>query len=55
LSYDDASFMVAANTLIQGAGADILKLSIANLAEHLNQDCHLIACVHDEIVIESKN
>lgn len=55
LSYDDASFMVAANTLIQGAGADILKLSLANLNEHLDGiNCHLLACVHDEIVIEAK-
>ena len=54
LSYDDAQMMACANTLIQGAGADILKLSVAKLGEHLNEDAHLIACVHDEIVIEVK-
>lgn len=54
LSYDDASFMVACNTLVQGAGADILKLSLANLAEHLEtNDVRLLACVHDEIVLEA--
>ena len=52
LSYDDAQMMACANTLIQGAGADILKLSIANLSEYLNEECSLIACVHDEIVLE---
>jgi len=43
-----------ANTLVQGAGADILKLSLAKLNEYLNEEAHLIACVHDEIVIEVK-
>jgi DNA polymerase I-like protein with 3'-5' exonuclease and polymerase domains len=46
--------MACANTLIQGAGADILKLSIARLGEYLNDDAYLIACVHDEIVMEVK-
>jgi DNA polymerase I-like protein with 3'-5' exonuclease and polymerase domains len=54
LSYDDAQMMACANTLIQGAGADILKLSIARLGEYLNDDAYLIACVHDEIVMEVK-
>lgn len=53
LSYDDATMTACANTLIQGAGADILKLSLANLNEHLGQDAHLVACVHDEIVLEA--
>ena len=53
LSYDDAQMMACANTLIQGAGADILKLSIAKLGEHLSDECKLIACVHDEIVLEA--
>jgi DNA polymerase I-like protein with 3'-5' exonuclease and polymerase domains len=52
LSYDDAQMMACANTLIQGAGADILKLSISKLGEHLCDAVHLIACVHDEIVLE---
>jgi len=52
LSYDDAQMMACANTLIQGAGADILKLSIAFLNDNLNDEAHLIGCVHDEIVLE---
>ena len=52
LSYDDATMTACANTLIQGAGADILKMSLANLNEHLGNEAHLIACVHDEIVLE---
>ena len=52
LSYDDATMTACANTLIQGAGADILKLSLAKLNEYLNQDAFLVACVHDEIVLE---
>lgn len=54
LSYDDATMMCSANTLIQGSGADILKVAIANLSEYLNEDAFLIACVHDEIVLEVK-
>jgi DNA polymerase I-like protein with 3'-5' exonuclease and polymerase domains len=54
LSYDDATMMCSANTLIQGSGADILKLAIANLSEHLDQDAYLVACVHDELVLEVK-
>jgi len=54
LSYDDAQMMACANTLIQGAGADILKLSIVKFGEYLNDEAHLIACVHDEIVVEVK-
>ena len=46
LSYDDAT-MSDANTLIQGAGADILKIAIANLGKHVNQKLDL-ATVHDE-------
>jgi DNA polymerase I-like protein with 3'-5' exonuclease and polymerase domains len=52
LSYDDSTMMACANTLIQGSGADVLKLSIANLNSHLNDDVHLVACVHDELVLE---
>ena len=54
LSYDDATMTACANTLVQGAGADILKLSLAKLNEHLNEEAHLVACVHDEIVLEVK-
>jgi len=53
LSYDDATMTACANTLIQGAGADILKLSLANLSPHLGDEAHLVACVHDEIVLEA--
>ncbi|NDH94430.1 MAG: hypothetical protein EBZ13_07870, partial [Planctomycetia bacterium] len=52
VSYDDATMTACANTLIQGAGADILKLSLANLSSHLCDEAHLVACVHDEIVLE---
>lgn len=52
LSYDDATMMCSANTLIQGSGADILKIAIAKLSDHLNNDAYLVACVHDELVLE---
>lgn len=52
LSYDDATMMCSANTLIQGSGADILKIAIAKLDEHLNDDVRLVACIHDELVME---
>lgn len=54
LSYDDATMMCSANTLIQGSGADILKIAIAKLSDYLNNDAHLVACVHDELVLEVK-
>ena len=54
LSYDDATMMCSANTLIQGSGADILKLAIADLNKHLNGDVRLVAAVHDELVLEVK-
>jgi DNA polymerase I-like protein with 3'-5' exonuclease and polymerase domains len=53
LSYNDATMTACANTLIQGAGADVLKLSLANLNPHLGNEAHLVACVHDEIVLEA--
>jgi DNA polymerase I-like protein with 3'-5' exonuclease and polymerase domains len=54
LSYDDATMMCSANTLIQGSGADILKIAISKLNQHLNDDARMVACVHDEIVLEVK-
>jgi DNA polymerase-1 len=54
LSYDDAKMTTAANTLIQGTGADILKVALGNLSEFLNDDVRLIAVVHDECVLEVK-
>lgn len=53
LSYSDATMTACANTLIQGAGADILKLSLAKLNSYLGDEAHLVACVHDEIVLEA--
>lgn len=52
LSYDDARMTIAANTLIQGTGADILKIALGELNDHLNEDVKLIAVVHDECVLE---
>ena len=55
LSYDDATMMCSANTLIQGSGADILKIAVAELNDHIQGDtCDvtMVACVHDEIVLE---
>jgi twinkle protein len=46
--------MCSANTLIQGSGADILKIAISKLNQHLNDDARMVACVHDEIVLEVK-
>jgi DNA polymerase I-like protein with 3'-5' exonuclease and polymerase domains len=54
LSYDDATMMCSANTLIQGSGADILKIAVSNLNQYLNEDVKLVACVHDELVLEVK-
>jgi len=53
LAYDSAVMTACANTLIQGAGSDILKLSLSNLNPFLGDEAHLVACVHDEIVLEA--
>ena len=52
LSYDDATMMCSANTLIQGSGADILKIAISELNQYLDDEAYMVACVHDEIVLE---
>ncbi|MHA2084589.1 MAG: DNA polymerase [Candidatus Thorarchaeota archaeon] len=53
LSYDDATMSACANTLIQGAGADILKIAIAKLGEVVSDEFRPIATVHDELVFEA--
>jgi len=52
LSYDDAKMTIAANTLIQGSGADILKVALGALNPAVGDDVRLVAVVHDEIVLE---
>lgn len=54
LAYDDARMTIAANTLIQGTGADILKVALGELNDYLSEDVRLIAVVHDEVVLEVK-
>jgi DNA polymerase I-like protein with 3'-5' exonuclease and polymerase domains len=54
LSYDDAKMTVAANTLIQGSGADILKVALGELNAYIGNEMRLVAVVHDEIVLEVK-
>jgi DNA polymerase I-like protein with 3'-5' exonuclease and polymerase domains len=54
LAYDDARMTIAANTLIQGTGADILKVALGDLNQYLNEDVRLVAVVHDECVLEVK-
>ena len=53
LSYDDVVMTTCANTLIQGAGADILKLAIAALGKLISDEFRPIATVHDELVFEA--
>ena len=53
LSYDDAQMTTCANTLIQGTGADIIKLAIAKLNDHLSDEFRPLATVHDELVFEA--
>ena len=52
LSYDDCAMTTCCNTLIQGTGADILKLAIAKLSDHISSDFQPIASVHDELIFE---
>jgi DNA polymerase-1 len=35
-----------------GSAADLVKTSMVRIAEHLPDDTHLVACVHDELVID---
>lgn len=53
LSYDDAAMTTCANTIIQGAGADVLKLAIARLSKFVNHEFRPIATVHDELIFEA--
>jgi DNA polymerase I len=48
------AYTVALNTPVQGTGADGLKLALARLFEHRAEvpEAGLIACVHDEVVME---
>lgn len=55
LSYDDAKMTTAANTLIQGTGADILKVALSELNDYLSDDVRLVGVVHDEIILEVKD
>jgi DNA polymerase I len=43
----------AKNAPIQGTSADILKYALALLYQHLAEGCFIVACVHDEIVLEA--
>jgi len=40
------------NTPVQGTGADILKVALGELARILPDGVKIIACVHDEIILE---
>lgn len=49
-----APFTELCNTPIQATGADILKNAMVELSKELvNTDTKLIACVHDEIILEA--
>ncbi len=43
----------AKNAPIQGTSAGILKYALALLYRHLPESCSIVACVHDEIVLEA--
>lgn len=40
------------NSPIQGTSADIIKVALLHLYRKLPDDCKLINCVHDEVVVE---
>ena len=44
----------ATNTPIQGTGADLIKLSLVYMYQHLPESARLVATVHDEILVECK-
>lgn len=49
---------IAANTPIQGTGADICKLAMINIREELDAkslDARMLLQIHDELVFEAKN
>lgn len=51
-----SNYTVNLNTPIQGLGADLLKVALATLWEKylvVNPDIKLIACVHDELILEA--
>lgn len=49
---DDNRLTTQANTEIQGCGADILKCALVEIQRKLPDDAYLVACVHDEVLVE---
>ncbi|WP_395750112.1 DNA polymerase [Prosthecobacter sp.] len=41
------------NTPVQGSAADGLKCALWRLYNELPQDCYLVSCIHDEILVEA--
>ena len=44
----------AVNHTIQGTAADILKLALALIFHRLPEGAHLVAAVHDELLVEAR-
>jgi DNA polymerase-1 len=40
------------NTPDQGTGGDIIKIALCRLNKRLPKNCKLMACIHDEVMIE---
>jgi len=45
----------AVNYLIQGSAADTMKIILIELQKYLHGEAHLIAVVHDEVLMEFKD
>lgn len=52
---EKTGFSSFCNTPVQGSAADILKIALGNLYKKIKySDVHIVAVVHDEIIIECK-
>ena len=48
----DNRLTVHANNKVQGTSADIMKSALIEIYRQLPERAHLIACVHDEVIVE---
>jgi DNA polymerase I-like protein with 3'-5' exonuclease and polymerase domains len=49
---DENRLTVQANNEVQGTSADIMKAALIEIHAQLPAKAHLIACVHDEVIVE---
>jgi DNA polymerase-1 len=52
---DDNRLTTQANNVVQGTSADIMKAALVEIHRQLPTGAQLIACVHDEVIVECED